>query len=161
MADPCYGGPCAYNSLMWLMALHKCFTYFFTYLYRAERLTAGSTGQAKGSGAIPRLSRKSGNDDLFSASMRTPARYGDFDDRTCSTTDIEMSAEHSGDNGWLFAPLLSHVFTSYNTHTQTHTRLTAHLSTTTQVSWYQKRKTNLDFTEARESEWQWHQLGHM
>ena len=26
---------------------------------------------------------------------------------------------------------------------------------------YQKGKTNLDFTEARESEWQWHQLGHM
>jgi len=31
----------------------------------------------------------------------------------------------------------------------------------TQVSWYQKGKTNLDFTEARDSEWQWHQLGHM
>jgi len=29
------------------------------------------------------------------------------------------------------------------------------------VSRYQKRKTNLDFTEARGSEWQWHQLGHM
>jgi len=29
------------------------------------------------------------------------------------------------------------------------------------VSWYQKSKTNLDFTEARDSEWQWHQLGHM
>jgi len=28
------------------------------------------------------------------------------------------------------------------------------------VSWYQKGKTNLDFTEARDSEWQWHQLGH-
>jgi len=26
---------------------------------------------------------------------------------------------------------------------------------------YQKGKTNLDFTEARDSEWQWHQLGHM
>jgi len=26
---------------------------------------------------------------------------------------------------------------------------------------YQKRKTNLDFTEARDSEWQWHRLGHM
>jgi len=26
---------------------------------------------------------------------------------------------------------------------------------------YQKRKTNLDFTEARDSERQWHQLGHM
>jgi len=28
------------------------------------------------------------------------------------------------------------------------------------VSQYQKGKTNLDFTEARDSEWQWHQLGH-
>ena len=35
------------------------------------------------------------------------------------------------------------------------------LSGTTQVSRYQKGKTNLDFTEARDSEWQWHQLGHM
>jgi len=35
------------------------------------------------------------------------------------------------------------------------------LSGTTQVSWYQKGKTNLDFTEARDSEWQWHQLGDM
>jgi len=34
-------------------------------------------------------------------------------------------------------------------------------SGTTQVSRYQKDKTNLDFTEARDSEWQWHQLGHM
>jgi len=29
------------------------------------------------------------------------------------------------------------------------------------MSQYQKGKTNLDFTEARDSEWQWHQLGHM
>jgi len=34
-------------------------------------------------------------------------------------------------------------------------------SGTIQVSWYQKGKTNLDFTEANDSEWQWHQLGHM
>jgi len=27
------------------------------------------------------------------------------------------------------------------------------------VSQYQKGKTNLDFTEARDSEWQWYQLG--
>ena len=33
------------------------------------------------------------------------------------------------------------------------------LSWTTQVSRYQKGKTNPDFTEARDSEWQWHQLG--
>ena len=35
------------------------------------------------------------------------------------------------------------------------------ISGTTRVSRYQKGKTNLDFTEARDSEWQWHQLGHM
>jgi len=29
------------------------------------------------------------------------------------------------------------------------------------VSRYQKGKTNLDFTRARDSEWQWQQLGHM
>jgi len=29
------------------------------------------------------------------------------------------------------------------------------------VSRYKIGKTNLDFTEARDSEWQWHQLGHM
>ena len=40
---------------------------------------------------------------------------------------------------------------NYQQHT--HTRLT--------VSRYLKGKTNLDFTEARDSEWQWHQLGHM
>jgi len=32
-------------------------------------------------------------------------------------------------------------------------------SGTTQVSRYQKGKTNPDFTEARDSEWQWHPLG--
>jgi len=32
-------------------------------------------------------------------------------------------------------------------------------SRTTRVGPYQKGKTNLDFTEARDSEWQWHQLG--
>jgi len=35
------------------------------------------------------------------------------------------------------------------------------LSGTTRVSRYQKGKTNLDFTEARDNVWQWHQLGHM
>ena len=34
-------------------------------------------------------------------------------------------------------------------------------SRTTWVSRYQKGKTNLDFTGARDSEWQRHQLGHM
>ena len=34
-------------------------------------------------------------------------------------------------------------------------------SGTTRVGRYQKGKTNLDFTEARDSEWQWQQLGYM
>jgi len=29
------------------------------------------------------------------------------------------------------------------------------------VNRYQKGKNNLDFSEARDSEWQWYQLGHM
>ena len=47
-----------------------------------------------------------------------------------------------------------------HTHTHTHT-FNGPFSGTTQVSRYQKGKTNLDFTEARDSEWQWHQLGHV
>ena len=35
------------------------------------------------------------------------------------------------------------------------------LSGITRVSQYQKGKTNLDFSEARDSEWQWHRLDHM
>jgi len=46
---------------------------------------------------------------------------------------------------------------NYNTHVH---GLSA-LSVTTQVSQYQKDKTNLNFTETRDSEWQWHQLDHM
>ena len=49
---------------------------------------------------------------------------------------------------------------SPHTHTHTHT-FNGLLSGTTQVSRYQKGKSNLDFTEARDSEWQWHPLCHM
>ena len=43
----------------------------------------------------------------------------------------------------------------------THIHLTAFFSGTTQVGRYQKGRTNVDFTEAKDSEWQWHQLGKM
>jgi len=46
------------------------------------------------------------------------------------------------------------------THTHTHP-FNGLFSGNTQVSRYQKGKTNLDFTEARDSELQWHQLDHM
>ena len=48
----------------------------------------------------------------------------------------------------------------YSLHLHTHP-FNGPFSGNTQVSRYQKGKTNLDFTEARDSEWQWHQLGHM
>ena len=43
-------------------------------------------------------------------------------------------------------------------HTHTHP-FNGSFSRTTRVCQYQKGKTNLDFIEARDSEWQWHQLG--
>ena len=43
----------------------------------------------------------------------------------------------------------------------THTRFTALCPGLPRVSRYQKGNTNLDFTEARDSQWQWHQLGRM
>jgi len=55
--------------------------------------------------------------------------------------------------GWQFC-------NNKHTHTHTHT-FNGPLSGTTQMSRYQKGKTDLDFTEARDSEWQWYQLGHM
>ena len=45
-------------------------------------------------------------------------------------------------------------------HSHTHP-FNGFFSGTTRVGRYQNGKTNLDFTEARDSEWQWHQLGHM
>jgi len=50
------------------------------------------------------------------------------------------------------------VSSGIGSHTHT---FSGPLSRTTQVSQYQTGKTNLDFTEARDSGWQWHQLGHM
>jgi len=60
------------------------------------------------------------------------------------------------------------VHTHTHTHARTHARTHAHTHThpfnspfsrTTRVGLYQKGKTNLDFTEARDSEWRWHHLG--
>ena len=53
-----------------------------------------------------------------------------------------------------------HLVTSPSNNTRTHT-FNGPLSGTTRVSRYEKGKTNLDFTDARDNEWQWHQLGHV
>jgi len=55
---------------------------------------------------------------------------------------------------------VSLIYSTEHTHAHTHPPFNGPLSGTTQVSRYQKGKTNLDFTEARDSEWQWNLLGH-
>ena len=55
-------------------------------------------------------------------------------------------------------PHMLHI--KIHTHTHTHP-FNGPFSGATWVSRYLKGKTNLDFSEARDSEWQWHQLGHM
>jgi len=56
---------------------------------------------------------------------------------------------------------ITQAHTHARTHTHTHTRLTALCPGLPGWAGTRKVKTNLDFPEARDSEWQWHQLGHM
>ena len=57
--------------------------------------------------------------------------------------------------------LLTYTHTRMRTRMRTRTRTHMHTHTHTHVYRYQKGKTNLDFTEARDSVWQWHPLGHV
>ena len=62
-----------------------------------------------------------------------------------------------GDNSPLNSvTVMKRGLTTAITHTHTHL-FNGPFSGTTRVSRYQKGKTNLDFTEARDSEWQWQQ----
>jgi len=89
----------------------------------------------------------------------------DTDDEVIAASHWLLPCTHqphnSSHNRQGFVTIFSHIGLSvWNAHT--HTRpFNGPLSRTTQVSRYQKGKTNLDFTEARDSEWHWHQLGHM
>ena len=58
--------------------------------------------------------------------------------------------------------LLRISYTNITIFSITHTHpFNGPFSRTTWMIQYQNGKTNLDFTGARDSEWQWHQLGHM
>ena len=72
-----------------------------------------------------------------------------------------LAAGNSGSNP-VITPKCDVSFDITRMHARTHTHtFNGPFSGTTQVSRYEKGQTNLDFTEARDSEWQWHQLGHM
>ena len=66
----------------------------------------------------------------------------------CRQTDSNMSSY----NVHLWLRCYTHTHTHAHTHTHT---FNGPISETTRVSWCQKGKTNLDFTEARDSEWQY------
>ena len=78
-----------------------------------------------------------------------PCRVGRWNDTILSKSRVSL-------NGHPFCVQCS----TYVTDTHTHP-FNGPLSGTTWVGQYQKSKTNLDFTEARDSEWQWNPLGHM
>ena len=80
---------------------------------------------------------------------------------TCPLTKFEgrLYILHEVDDDAVIC--LESTATAALTHTHTHISFNGPFSGTTQVTRYQKGKTNVDFTDTRDSEWQWHQLGHM
>ena len=67
--------------------------------------------------------------------------------------------ENSGNSGQPHGKILTfHVSATVIMKYLTHSRLMALFPGLSEASRYQKGKTNLDFTEARGSEWQWHEI---
>ena len=94
---------------------------------------------------------------------RVGRRFADSVGRLCRRCTAVCSAAagfHRRPRG--NSSLLQRRHYNYITHTHARTHpFNDPFSRFTRVSWYQKGKTSLDFTEARDSAWQWHQLGHM
>ena len=72
--------------------------------------------------------------------------------RTSLVADCSVFLPHVWPSHWIIV----RAVIICNTHTHN-----GPVSGTTLVSWYQKGKITLDITEARDSEWKWHQLGNM
>ena len=80
------------------------------------------------------------------------ARLRDFSAAVIQDTSLGLKLDSSY---IVFSTLITQQNKPPGGHTHTHTHpFNGPLSGTTQVSRYQKGKTNLDFTEARDSEWQ-------
>ena len=92
----------------------------------------------------------------FVQQLLQPAKYRDNSRGLSWTLSFNSDLYHSvTSNMWRHRKTLTYLHTHMHAHAHTH----AH--THTHVYRYQKGKTNLDFTEARDSGWQWHQLGHV
>jgi len=91
--------------------------------------------------------------DLLSTKKKT------YDLPAHTVTVTEINSVDLTNAGGTYLGLNTVRYTTLHTHTHTHTHpFNGPFSGTTRVGQYQKDKTNLDFTEARDSEWQWHQL---
>jgi len=73
-----------------------------------------------------------------------------YEELKMTVTDFDYQTEN-GDNLSLVLTCFHHICEHTHTHTHTHP-FNGPLSGTTGVSQYQKGKTDLDFTEARDSE---------
>ena len=80
---------------------------------------------------------------------------------TANSTDCHFYSK--ADTGQLNLPHRTIFFLKYSINQKQKT-YTCLMALCQGLSWWasiRKVKTSLDFTEARDSEWQWHQLGHM
>ena len=97
---------------------------------------------------------------LLSAPQFSSVQLGGCEPSVTTATDV-VHYTHSCDQHHIMPTNVHTVlFRITYIHTQVHP-INGPLSRTTQVSRYQKSDTNLDFTEARDSEWQRHQLGYI
>jgi len=82
----------------------------------------------------------------------------DYTQTICTSLQTD---NHTNNPSLIFTGRMLFLTPKYrHTHTCIHP-FNGPFSGTSRVSQYQKGKTNLDFTEARDSEWQWHPLGDM
>ena len=103
--------------------------------------------------------------DTTSKNCCVVARTSSITDSAPTTSLSPTCRSASTDSEWRFATSTiwygyENLYFTTHTHTHTHT-FNGPFSGTTQVSRHQRGKTNLDFTEARDSEWQWRQLCRM
>ena len=83
-------------------------------------------------------------------------------DESIAVCNASVNGQLCNKQNYIVLQPTEHLLSPKHTHARTHTyTFNCTLSRTTQVNRYEKGKTNLDFTEARDSEWQWHLLGHM
>jgi len=134
----------------------KCCLSIFKYRWLTTGSSKNAFGILESPGKVPKFSvtKRAGTlfDDCCCVEVRNEA---EICHRLKHKHIVELLETYSNDG------LLYMVF-ELLVHTHTHTHpFNGPLSRTTRVGRYQKGKTNLDFTEARDSEWQWNLLGHM